>query len=77
MSVMTEGRPAMAKKKASPGKRPGTMVRVSDAFAEIINKAAALEEMSIAHYADAYLTPAVRKLYSEALVRESRKMEGK
>lgn len=70
----------MAKKKSdgkAEPKRYGTLIRVSDAFADALRNAASFEKMSIAEFADAYLRPATEKRYKEAVLKEARRMEGK
>lgn len=69
---------SVAKKKPSPKadpKRSGTMIRVSDEFAEVYRKACALHNLNAAEFADLHLLPHVRKVYRDLLAKES-KMEG-
>jgi hypothetical protein len=70
----------MAKKKAAASagpKRYGTLVRVSDDFADALRKASALQGVSMADFADANLLAVVQKLYVDTLARESKRMGGK
>jgi len=70
----------VAKKKSdgkTEPKRYGTLIRVSDAFADALRNAASFEKMSIAEFADSYLRPATEKRYKEAVLKEARRMEGK
>lgn len=62
---------------AGPSKRYGTLIRVSDVFAEAIGRASSFEKMSVAEYANAHLLPIVEKLFKDAVVREARRMEDK
>jgi hypothetical protein len=69
----------VAKKKSTTGgdaKRYGTLVRVSDDFADALRKAAALTGVSHAEFADAHLLAIVQKAYRDALAREARRMGG-
>lgn len=70
----------MAKKKAPEQEKPkryGTLIRVSDEFAEIVRDASSLEKMSVAEFAAAYLMPVAVKRYRETLVSKAKKAEGK
>lgn len=58
-------------------KRFGTLIRVSNHFADALRNAASFERLSHADYADAYLLPVVEKRYKEAVLKEARRMEGK
>jgi hypothetical protein len=76
MEQMT-GTLEMAKKKAVSGaKRHGSLVRVSEAFAEALNDAARIEKMSAAEFADAYLLTAVQKRYRETVLKEAKRLGG-
>jgi hypothetical protein len=67
----------MAKKKAeSAPKRHGSLIRVSDGFAEALNDAARIEKMSAAEFADTYLLTAVQKRYREAVLKEAKRVGG-
>jgi hypothetical protein len=70
---------AKSKKAASADqpKRYGTLIRVSDEFAEVIRTASSFEKLSIAEYATMHLLQVVQKRYKEAVVREAKRMEGK
>ena len=66
----------VARKKSEP-KRYGTLIRVTDAFAEAIRDGSSFEKMSVAEYANTYLLPIVEKRYRDAVVKAARKMEGR
>jgi len=71
------GTDAMAKKKsAATSKRFGSMVRLSDEFAEALSDAAGMEKLSAAKFADAHLLPIVRKRYRDAVLKEAKRLEG-
>lgn len=77
MSVgFTEDR-SVAKKKADPIKKAATMVRVYPLFAEKLNRAASFKKMSIADFAEAYLSHAVDKVYHDAILKEAKDIQGK
>ena len=65
----------VAKKPTKP-KRYGTLIRVSDAFAEALRNAASFEKMNIAEFADTYLLSPTEKRYKDAVLKEARRMEG-
>src|SRR4051812_10499998 len=74
--ITTSGVATMAKKKADEKpKRAGTMVRVSDEFAEAMRLVTAFEGMSAAELADAVLLPILRKRYKDAVTPEARRLE--
>jgi hypothetical protein len=75
MSVVVEKRD-VAKKKAEKPKKYGTLIRVSDEFAEALRDVVGFEKTSMAEFADAHLLPMVRKRYRDAVIREARRMEG-
>lgn len=69
---------AKAKKKfPSQTKRYGTLIRVTDEFAEAVKRAASFENVSVAEFAGMHLLPVVEKRYREAVTREAKRMEGK
>jgi hypothetical protein len=69
---------SVAKKKTDSGaKRYGTLIRVSDKFADALRDAASFEKLSIAEFADAHLLAPVEKRYKEAVIKEARRIEGK
>ena len=76
---MVETRDAvMARPKASrEPRRYGTLIRVSDPFAEAIRSASSFERMSIAEFADTVLRPLVEKRYREAVENEAKRLGGK
>jgi hypothetical protein len=66
----------MAKKKAvEENKRKGTLVRVSDEFAEALSDVVGFEKTNVAAFADAHLLPVVRKRYREQVLQKARRME--
>jgi hypothetical protein len=69
-------RPVGRKKHPSDSKRYGTLVRVSDEFAEALRDVVSFEKTSIAEYADAHLLPIVRKRYRDAVIKKARNLEG-
>jgi Meiotically up-regulated gene 113 len=73
--IVAEGRPWDGTDDV-PLDRPGTLVRVSDAFADALRKASALQSVSMADFADANLLAVVQKLYRDTLARESKRMGG-
>jgi hypothetical protein len=69
--------PPVARKKApSDLKRYGTLIRVSDEFAEAIRDAASFEKLSVAEFATKHLLDRVRKRYREAVLKEAKRVEG-
>lgn len=79
MPILVEN-PSMAKKAAKQedsGRRYGTLIRVTDEFAEAIKRSASFEGSSIADYANRHLLPIVEKRYRDAVLKEARKMEGR
>lgn len=58
-------------------KRYGTLIRVTDEFADEIREAAALHRTSVAEYATTHLQPVMRKEYKETFLKKARKLEGK
>jgi hypothetical protein len=79
MNATTVKDKPMAKKKttvkAEP-KRYGSLIRVSDAFADAINTASSFEKMSVSEFADLYLVPVVQKRYKDAVTKEAKRLEG-
>lgn len=67
----------VAKKKAVEKKRYGTLIRVSDEFADAIRDATAFEKMSTAEFVDLHLLAIVRKRYRDAVIKAAKKMEDK
>jgi hypothetical protein len=65
----------VAKKKGEP-KRYGTLVRVSDRFADALRSAASFDKTSMSEFADRVLLPVVEKHYRDAVLKEARRMEG-
>src|SRR4051794_7611656 len=64
------------KKSGTTPKRYGTLIRVSDTFAQALSDATRFEKTSVAEFADAHLLPVVRKRYRESVLKEARRMEG-
>jgi hypothetical protein len=77
-AVATEGKTVGKKKSTAKGevRRYGTLIRVSDEFAEALKKAAQFELASMAEFANAVLLPIVEKRYRDAVLREAKRMEG-
>jgi hypothetical protein len=75
---MPVGTSPVARKKASGSspKRHGTLIRVSDEFAEALNSVTSFERVSVADFADQHLLPVVRKRYRDVVLREAKRMEG-
>jgi hypothetical protein len=64
------------KKSGTTPRRYGTLVRVSDGFAEALRDVTRFERTSVAEFADAHLLPIVRKRYREAVLKEARRVGG-
>jgi ribosome-binding protein aMBF1 (putative translation factor) len=80
MSSVATPSPAVAKKKSVSGEKPkqyGTLIRVSESFADAIRKASQFQGMSMAGYADEYLLPVVEKKYRDAVLKEAERMKSK
>lgn len=73
------GTPAVAKKKTSAPKsapkRYGTLIRVTDEFAEVIKEAASIEKMSVAEFAQTHLIEVARTRYKAAVRRLAKKVD--
>jgi hypothetical protein len=67
-------RPVSKKKsqEASEPKRYGTLIRVSDDFAQKIRDAAHFERVSIADFADTFLLAILDKKYTEVMLRATK-----
>lgn len=71
------GAEKVAKKKADAApKRYGTLIRVSDAFAEALRDAVGLDKSNVAEFCDRHLLPVVQRHYREAVIRKARQLEG-
>lgn len=71
--------PIVAKKSSKPAvqpKRYGTLIRVSDDFAEAIKEAAGFRGQSISEFADAELLERIRKVYSDDVIAKAKKLQG-
>lgn len=69
----------VAKKKTSGKDDPkqyGTLIRVSDEFADAIREASSFEKVSMREFADAHLLPVVRKRYRDAVLKEAKRIGG-
>jgi hypothetical protein len=66
----------VAKKKIETTKRYGTLIRVSDKFADILRSASQAERMSMAEFADAYLFAITEKRYRDFVLREAKRIGG-
>jgi hypothetical protein len=77
LATTTEGE-HVAKKQGGTKepKRYGTLIRVSDAFADALRNASSFEKMSMAEFSDSVLLPIVQKRYRDAVIREAKRMEG-
>lgn len=70
---------AKAKKKAEGEglpRRYGTLIRVSDEFAEALKRAASFESLSMTEFTQVVLLPIVEKRYRDAVLKAARRMEG-
>lgn len=76
MSAVARVEDVAKKKSGATPKRYGTLVRVSEGFAEALRDATRFEKTSVAEFADAHLLPIVRKRYREAVLKEARRVEG-
>jgi hypothetical protein len=66
----------VAKKKTDgSNRRHGTLIRLSDQFAEALGEAARFENMAMGDFADKYLLSVVRKRYREAVLKEAKRLE--
>ncbi len=66
-------------RKKTQGDKPrryGTQIRVSNAFADLIVKAANTEGLSVADYIDKHVTGLVEKRYKEAILKEAERLKG-
>jgi hypothetical protein len=72
----TKEPPAVAKKKSATPKRYGTLIRVSDEFANALRDVAGFERMSATEFADTVLLPVVRKRYRDGVLKMAKRMEG-
>lgn len=61
---------------AGEKKRYGTLIRVSDEFADVLKKAAVLHQQSMAQFADKHLLPVAKTRYQSAMTKESKKLKG-
>ena len=78
MHVAIRGAPVAKKKSESTdAKRYGTLIRVSDRFAEAIRGGAQMERVSMAEYCDSHFLATAEKRHKEAVLKEARRMEGK
>lgn len=77
MSATAEIRDVAKKKTGESPKRYGTLIRVSDEFAEAMRDLTGLMRTSTAEFADAHLLPVVRKHYRDGLVKKAKEQEGK
>jgi hypothetical protein len=76
MGVLAEMKSVAKKKSADPNQRKGTLIRVSDEFADALRDVTGFEKTTVAAFCDADLLPVVRKRYREAVLKEARRMEG-
>ena len=76
-AIAPEETPVAGKKKGGTPKRYGTLIRVTDEFAEAIGEACSFEKKSVAEFATKYLLTVVRKHYKDAIIKKAKKMEEK
>lgn len=76
VTIMQEQDVGRKKSPESKPRRYGTQIRVSDPFAELIVRAANMEGLSVAEFADKHLLPIVDKRYREAIAKEAKRLEG-
>jgi len=79
MKMVSAARERSVGRKKSQGSGPrryGTQIRVSDAFADLIVKAANAEGLSVAAFADKYMLAIAEKRYREAILREAERLKG-
>jgi len=76
MIAVAKVRDVPKNKSETTNKRRGTLIRVSDEFAQALSDATRFDKTSVAEFADAHLLPVVRKRYREAVLKEARRMEG-
>jgi hypothetical protein len=76
-NIAIRGAP-LAKKKTEPSesKRYGTLIRVSDKFAEAVRGGAQMERLSMAEFIDTHFLAAAQKRHKDAVLKEARRMEG-
>jgi hypothetical protein len=73
----TAGVTRVGKRRTEPEpKRHGSLIRVSETFAEAIRELVAMERTSVAKFADAHLLPIVQKRYNAIIVQKARRIEG-
>jgi hypothetical protein len=76
---VTIGNTVVAKKKSTepePSKRYGTLIRVSDEFADALRQAAAFEGLSQGEFATRHLLAVVEKHYRDAVLKEAKRIGG-
>jgi hypothetical protein len=76
MNAVAESGKVAKKKSGAAPKKYGTLIRVSDEFADALRDVVGFEKTSIADYADSHLLPLVRKRYRDAVVKAARRLEG-
>ena len=57
-------------------KRYGTLIRVSDQFAEALKDVTGFEKITVAEFCDTHLLPVVRKRYHNGVIKKAKKLEG-
>lgn len=71
---------AMAKKKSvgkDATKQYGTLIRVSDEFADAIRDASSFSNISQREFADMHLLSIIRKIYRDAVIAKAKEFGGK
>jgi hypothetical protein len=74
--IAVSGRPWEGSDEAPKRPSRGTLIRVTDEFAEVIRTASSFQKSSIIEYADAVLLPLVQQRYRDVLIREATRLEG-
>jgi hypothetical protein len=76
MSALAEMKSVAKKKSADPHQRKGTLIRVSDEFADALRDVTGFEKTTVAEFCDAHLLSLVRKRYRDVVIKEAKRMEG-
>lgn len=65
----------VAKRPGPKPNPPGTLVRVTDEFADALRDASSFEKLSMAEYATVHLLPIVQRRFKDAVVKKAKRME--
>ncbi len=57
-------------------KRYGTLIRVSDEFADAIGEITGLQRISAAHWLDTHVLAMIRKQYRDEILNKAKRLEG-